>query len=504
MAARKSSRPSPAQLREAFKTDLATCWEFARSSHPKETPYAFALHGLEGTPHLYPYVLTEEGLTQVAKRYVAEGYHVTVEEARRELRYSMEDSPYSTELEDKLPTVDAVMEPIEDSLDETEGYALLANAAMAAFSSLDKQGIFGKAKQRDSLVLMIETSLAEHDWSLQSVRRLNPRTVTKKYEDQTKRGVYASSDTLAVSADGCSLYFAGDRAVKSGRDPSISEIVACDVIGLHLKRRWEISSRSKFGRSVRDISCCSDGALFVLEAQYSRDKCTTVLSKIPRGTKSRCKEVSLPGEPLSCAVSQNGARVFVSLQDQTSCLLDQNLNTIQTGRLENLCSTQFLKNGNLLGITKRGIVEVDADFGIHPTAYRKDAFMISIDQVEKLCAVSNWSKDGLICDQKPRDQFGFKLLNFPGMKLIREIKIAGHQLVTATLSSGGELVACRASECGKYQSFVVIFETKSGREIARTKSDGFPRLAFLPGRDVLAMTTTTEKMPEPIILWKFR
>jgi len=56
MAAKKSSIPTPAQLREAFKTDLATCWQHARSLHPKETPYAFVLHGLEGTPHLYPYV----------------------------------------------------------------------------------------------------------------------------------------------------------------------------------------------------------------------------------------------------------------------------------------------------------------------------------------------------------------------------------------------------------------------------------------------------------------
>src|SRR4029450_862892 len=129
----------PAELRDALKVDLANCWQHARSLYPKETPYAFALHGVEGTPHLYPYVLTEEGLTQVARRYVTEGYHETVEEARKELRYSMEDSPYAGELESQLPHVDALIEPVEDSLDETEGYALLAKAAMEAFAALDKQ-----------------------------------------------------------------------------------------------------------------------------------------------------------------------------------------------------------------------------------------------------------------------------------------------------------------------------------------------------------------------------
>src|SRR5215472_12046004 len=139
----KSSKIKPAQLRGAFRADLAACWQYARSRHSKETPYAFALHGLEGAPHLYPFVLTEEGLTRVAERYVKEGPYETLEEARKALRYSMEDSPYTGELEDELPNVDALMEPIEDSLDETEGYALLAKAAMGALAALDKQGVFG-------------------------------------------------------------------------------------------------------------------------------------------------------------------------------------------------------------------------------------------------------------------------------------------------------------------------------------------------------------------------
>src|SRR6185503_4846718 len=115
-----SAKIKPAQLRDAFITDLAACWCHARSLHPKETPYAFALHGLEGTPHLYPYVLTEESLTRVAQRYVSNGYYEKVEEARHQLRFSLEDSPYTAELEDKLPSVNALMEPIEHNLDETE------------------------------------------------------------------------------------------------------------------------------------------------------------------------------------------------------------------------------------------------------------------------------------------------------------------------------------------------------------------------------------------------
>ena len=63
----KLSRIRPAELRKAFETDLATCWQYARSLHPDQTPYAYVLHGLEGTPHFYPCVLTEEGLTEVSR-----------------------------------------------------------------------------------------------------------------------------------------------------------------------------------------------------------------------------------------------------------------------------------------------------------------------------------------------------------------------------------------------------------------------------------------------------
>src|SRR5688572_31144033 len=130
MPAPKRPKLKPAELRAAFAKDLAAAWKRFKALHPDHTPYAFVLYGVEGTPHLSPHVLTEESLTEVAKRYVSDGSYDSLEEGRKGLRYSVADSPHFPELEPTFSTVDALMEPHESSLEETAGYALLANAAM--------------------------------------------------------------------------------------------------------------------------------------------------------------------------------------------------------------------------------------------------------------------------------------------------------------------------------------------------------------------------------------
>jgi hypothetical protein len=90
---------------------------------------------------------------------------------------------------------------------------------------------------------------------------------------------------------------------------------------------------------------------------------------------------------------------------------------------------------------------------------------------------------------------------FPEMKVKRSFLIPGHELTWATLSQDGKYVACQARECGKYPQFVVVYDTKSGREIARRKLDSVREMAFVPGRNVLALSTSSFTQGEPIILW---
>ena len=506
MSAKQASKVKPAQLRDAFKAGLATCWQYARSLHPKETPYAFALHGLEGTPHLYPYVLTEEGLTQVAKRYVANGYHETLAEARKDLRYSMEDSPYSDELEDKLPTVDALMEPLEESLDETEGYASLAKAAMDAFVALDKQGVFGRGRQRENLLLMIDTSLAEKDWSEPSIKRLNSRAAARRYAKETKvEGDYVGAHHFELSGDGHLLCYDSYREVDPRTDKVFDDLVVCDVVGLRLKRRWCISSRSKEGIFL-GISCGSDGTVFITETRELGDDYKTRLTSFAKGNKARTKRVELSGEVTTILSSADGTRIFVGLSNEKLHVLDQSLQVLQSHQIpKNVRLERLLKTGEFLGTVKKRLVSLGQDLKVTPLRHPGEAFRVSLDDAERICAISTVGKGGLICDQKPKDQFGFKLLTFPKMKLLHDIRVPAHQLTDANLSSDGKLVACEANECGKYNTTaIVIYDTRTGKEIARRKVERAAGMKFLPSKDVLVMTTSGHMKSEPLLFWKIR
>src|SRR4029453_17096510 len=75
------------QLVDAFIGDLAAVWAYARHQHPKETPYAFVLYGVEAPTQLGAYVLTNEGLSRSAQEYVDQGEHQTIDEAREALRW---------------------------------------------------------------------------------------------------------------------------------------------------------------------------------------------------------------------------------------------------------------------------------------------------------------------------------------------------------------------------------------------------------------------------------
>jgi hypothetical protein len=491
----------PSELRDAFKADLAACWQYARSLHPKETAYAFALHGTEGVPHFYPYVLTEEGLTKVAERYVAKGYHETMAEARKELRYSMEDSPYAIELEGRLPTVDALIQPIEDTLDETEGYALLAKAAMEAFAALDKQGTFSKGKEREKLLLMIDTSLAEKDWSLPSVKRMNSRAAANRYEKETSEGDYVSASSLRIAADGRVLCYKIYREVDPRTGKIFDDLMVCDVAGLRLKRRWCISLRSS--DVFPDITCAPDGTVFVAARKGDDPNYTTTLTRYADGEKSRKSQATFAGELSSLIGSVDGSTAAILIEGKIH-FLDEKLQTIASHVAANdVVLEQFLKSGDVLATKRRGIVTLNSAGKWRALPYREPVRWISLNSDETLCAISVF-KPGLAHKQKPKDQYGFKLLSFPKMKLLRSFEIPSHQLTQAKLSPDGKLVAAEASECGTRNAFIIVFDVKTGREVARRKLkySNSEEMAFLPGSNVLVLTTSGRTKSEPITFWR--
>jgi hypothetical protein len=255
-------------LIDAFVTDLAAAWSADRAARAKETPYAFVLYGVEGGPAwLSPYVLTEEGLNRVATRYVKEGYYDTLAEARDALRWSVPDAPIARSGgEPKLPSVEAVFSPRAKKLGETEGYRTLAKAATEALKRLDRQGLFGKGRARERIVLVILTEDTEDDLATPSVKALNPRAVWKRFEAQTRtEGVYAACNALAIAPDGKTLLATGTRDKHEADDDDFdeddedeNEIIAFDLRGPRLRRRWAFKFPT-FGDAGRKVAASPDG-----------------------------------------------------------------------------------------------------------------------------------------------------------------------------------------------------------------------------------------------------
>lgn len=497
-------KPKPAQLRAAFKHDLAACWKLAQTLHPDYTPYAFVLYGVEGGAHFMPHVLTEESLTQVAARYLKEGNYDTLDEACKALRYSVADSPLFAELEDKLVSVDALLKPHENFLCEEEvaGYELLAKAAMTAFEQLDKEGHFGKGKRREQLMLAIITEDTEKDWANPSIKKLNPPAVFKRFEADTRiDGNWANSEAIAISSDESSLYSTGSRDINPKKDKDTSEVVAYDISGARLKRRWDFLF-PRFGDSGRAIACARDGKIIlVMRAKYVGEACRTLLMRFGRDKNVVVEQSQVQGEPAGFAVSKDDSRIAVTMHDKSLHILDSKFSVVQALKLPaKPGGLKFLESGDLLVATEAGIIRADRAFKLTPTPFSNAAFALAVDDAEKLLVVSRWFIQG--SDDKRNVEFGIQIVRLPSLETTRTILIPGHQAVSAILTHDGKHVAFEAHKIGTYRKFIVVCETETGREIARRKCGYTNDLKFLKDNQTLAIAHSGHTATEPIDFWR--
>jgi hypothetical protein len=395
--------------------------------------------------------------------------------------------------------MEALLEPIEHTLDETKGYELLAKAALEAFAALDKQGTFGTGKQRERLLLIIDTSFAEKDWTLPSIKRLNPSAGLKRYEEQTRiEGVYASCDTLAFSPDGRTLFFAGHRETDPVKEKRVDEFVGCDVVGLRVKRRWTYPASHLNG--FRDIACDQDGTTVLAIANQSiQGKESTALMRFQSMNGKQIQNHPLSAGAQALAFSGDGGQIAVATLAKLLHVCDQDFNELQTVKLKTYPFTLLpLRSGELLVGTKAGLERVDKNSKVAFTPFKKGIFRLSRDKSERVMLVSRLESDW-------NAEFGFQVFKLPALKVQRTVTIPGHQLNQAVLSPDGKFAACVATKIGKGNTFIVILETKKFREIARRNADrvGVSDLKFSPDSALVAFTKRGYTTTEPVVLWRF-
>lgn len=500
----KPDKLSPAKLRKAFHEDLAAAWNHARKRHPNDTPYAFVLWGVEGgNAQLWPNVLTEEGLTQVAERYVTEGVYDTLEESREALRYSVADSPRLEELENHLPNVDAVFGPHAGKLGETQGYAMLAKAAMEALAALDAEGLFGVGAERDRIVLVILTEDTEKDWTEKSAKRLNPPNTFACFNSHNKTdGLSIASDLLATSPDGRSVYSAGNRQVSDKSDRTVSEVVAYDLRDSRLSRRWAFTFPS-FGDSIDTLACMPDGRTVLA------GRCTYINHK-PVSRFLRFDADS--NEPVLMSLPNSDFSPFVLSPDGSLAAGWSNKSTLlvmeTTGlKIVNQCVVDsgpgdlaFLRSGDLLIASNQGVLRIDRDMKAHPTPAREKRAVIAVDgdnqHLLTYCLPANWE------EREKGKELGFHLYALPSYDLIRTQIIPHCQINVAVISPDGQFVAIETHEIGTHRKRIVLFATNDGRQVASRKSPGVNDLLFSPDSRMLLIAKRAWGF-EPIECWDF-
>jgi hypothetical protein len=441
-------------------------------------------------------VLTEESLTTRANVYLAKGAYDTLSDARKALRYSVADSPHFSELEDSLATVNALMAPFEEKIDETAGYELLAKAAIAALQELDEQRLFGNARQREKLLLLIITFDTDVAWFLPSARRLNSAAAFRRLEKETRiEGTFRTSLALAVSGDGRFLYSHGTREISRKTEESVSEVVAYNISTPRLKRRWTFSFPST-GDTARGVTCTRDNkTLFVLRTECNGSHPETVLMRFSSNQSKPLQTTRLEGEAGGIAVSHDNSRVAITC-DKTVHILDDKLSTIQRVQLDTRGrKMHFLSSGELLIATGLGLFRMDAAFNVAHASPTYGYHDLALDDAEKLLVVKRRTPS-------PPSECGVDILSLPSLIPVRTILLPNHQAGHPAISPDGRLLAFEANEVGSfYRIFVAVFETATGREIARRKIELLNDLKFLRDNRTLAIGRSAITKSEPVELW---
>lgn len=486
-------------LRLAFEKDIRKTWASFKAELPEQTPYALVLYGVDGgDPSLWPEILTEQGLDVVAKKYMSKGYMDTIEDARRELRYSVADSPYICKYEDQIPAIKSEIESRTGELSiETGGWTLLAEAGVMALKNLEKEGVFGTGDQRDSLLLYvhIEDSLLEISDS--SAKTLNPPSAYEAFRSWSQvEGVFKSCGTLTISSNGAHLIGAC-----SGAEEGKNELVMYSINAGKLERSWQFAYPA-FGDSIRDILIPPSGTHFwTTRCQYSAGKATTLIQQFSFEGNTPLKEQKIPGETTSMSLSPDGKRLALLVNRSELFLLDDSLNTTWNAKIKSKCfRTLWLQSNDLLIATDTGILRLDANGELKETEVSGKTFSMSVTESEDLLAVGRWFDIGIF-DEEEKKEFSFHIYELPSFTLKKEVRLPGYQVVWPTLSSDGSRVACVAQRIHGSRNFVMMFDTASGDRYWETESDSINEIAILPDNRTVVIPISGHMTSEPIIFY---
>ena len=182
--------PDPPLFRATFKVELLEAWRALRAAHPRQCFYSFGVDIGACAECFLVTASTEEGLVEVADRYVEKGGG-DPEQQRISLRWSTGDSPLQDRDQMFLSRSRAQRavgpDPYDDSPEADAWFALVHDAAVQGLAELDREGAFGTNLERARLVLSIWGDQSDEE-RLAFVRSLNSPAIAERFARELEEG----------------------------------------------------------------------------------------------------------------------------------------------------------------------------------------------------------------------------------------------------------------------------------------------------------------------------
>lgn len=476
---------------DRLKQMLADGWSRILREVPDERVYAFGIYTNECGQTMFPFLLGEKGLHQVAKGSAVE-----------ELRWSAADSPYTDELSESIyyefDGRPDIFELSPTAFAREVNYRLTAGCT--ALRELDQEGLFGTGTRREGITLYIEGGDVNREWILKWAKKLNPSSVYERFAkidapDETigtfaefgSKKVYETSH-YAQSADGKLLAAATQYL-----------LFLFDTMGPKQLFAKPLPSKDDYA-PLGGVAMSDDGTI-IAAIPFGEDERFFIV----RGKKEVVVQtVAMQRAPLAIAVSPAGNWIAVTDRSGTLNLFDPAGSLLGShagheGWPRGICVSP---DGATLatGDTKSLILWNTADWS------RRHVLSLPVDGVDfdptgsLLAGCCKYQAEGTAA---PR---AVTIFDARAGTVVREVVVDGYRIEHARFSPDGRYLACAMRlDTQDYSGTNVsaLVEIESGTVIDWLKAD-FEQVrdfAFLPHRNEIAVAVFGHTR-RPLVLWR--
>jgi len=138
-------------FRQLLEATLAEASKRSLTRHIGDPIYGYCLFTSDGYSYISDCIFSVKGLESVVGEYQLKSFYPTIEEARRQLRWSPCDSPYQLENEELFSECSALLDEIWKEADshseaaQDELYRSLNDVFLCSLAKIRDKGLFGTA-----------------------------------------------------------------------------------------------------------------------------------------------------------------------------------------------------------------------------------------------------------------------------------------------------------------------------------------------------------------------